>query len=149
MGFDPGFVTDPGVTRRVPCFQFTAQPVELVPDLTPRHGDLRGNFRRRDLFPVEMITPPVRFIPNAFKVAGDGVQGIAGIPETIKLRVVPVAFCFAAQDFLREQSFAPEGHDPFGVQILGMKAPQAHDGLLRGRVARFHLRFDAFQVGAG
>jgi len=43
-----------------------------------------------------------------------------------ELRMMPVAFGFAAEHFLRKQCFAPQRDESAGVQVFRVQRPQSH-----------------------
>jgi len=51
-------------------------------------------------------------------------------PEALELRVMPISFRGALEHGAREQAFAPERNQTSGIEVPGMKRPEAHRGPL-------------------
>lgn len=82
---------------------------------------------RDDFGGVKGVTPARGLCVDGFEIRGNGDDRVTVRAETNELRVVPVAFGQPAQDFLREESFAPEGDKALGVEVFGMQSPDAHE----------------------
>ncbi len=94
--------------------------------LAPRADNRFGRPCMSNFSGIERIAAPYRFIVNSSKVERNGCKRVRMGPKACELRVVPVAFCFAEQDLLREQRFAPERNQSPGIQIFGMERPESH-----------------------
>ena len=75
---------------------------------------------------VEGITAVGRLRVHGFEEGGDGCDGFCVRLKTEELRVMAVAFGFAAENFLRQQGLAPESDEAFGVEIFRVQGPESH-----------------------
>jgi hypothetical protein len=79
-----------------------------------------------DLRTVELITSSFRFREHRHQVSCHGHHRISMRLEPEELRMMAIALRLAAQDFLREQRFAPQRDQSFGIEIFWVQRPQAH-----------------------
>jgi hypothetical protein len=73
-----------------------------------------------------VITAPACFLVHRFEEGCYGGDGLCVRLKSDELRMIPVTFGFAAQNFLRQQCLAPERDQPFGIEIFWMQGPQSH-----------------------
>ena len=104
-------------------------PLEMFPFVTQLSISLT-NFSTESLFhnfpPVKLITPFGRFSVNCSQIARNRRHRLALRPEPGQLRMVPVATRLPAQNFLRQQRFAPQRHQTAHIQMSRMNRPKSH-----------------------
>jgi len=61
-----------------------------------------------------------------FEKGCDGCDGFGVRLKADELRVMAIAFGFAAQNFLRQQRLTPKGDEAFGVEIFWVQSPESH-----------------------
>jgi plasmid stabilization system protein ParE len=94
--------------------------------LAARLDQLAGETRRRNLIRVESVPPPIRFFGQHREISRDGFYRFRLRLESGKLRVARVPARFAAQNFLRQQSFPPRRHQSFRIEMTRMNRPEPH-----------------------
>src|SRR5579859_2065270 len=107
----------------------------LVGQLSVGFPDPPPKFRSTDFRSVEGVAPPATLRKNDSQVVGHCGGRLGDFPETQQLRMVAVSFRKTLQDFLSQQSFAPQSYQSFGIQISRVDCPQSHDrrNLIKGR----------------
>ena len=63
---------------------------------------------------------------DGFEKCGYGRDRFWMSLEADELRVVTVALGFSSKDFLRQQRFAPECDEAFGIEVFGVDGPESH-----------------------
>lgn len=116
-------------SRVVAPAEFALQMFPLVKQLPARLGQAAAGFRPGNLRSIEPVAASHGFGADFTQVAGDGGDRVVGGAEARELRMMPVAFGFSAQNFLRQQTFAPKRDEAAGVEIFRMQCPEAHSAL--------------------
>lgn len=107
--------------------QLHLQVFPFVVDLPARDGE-RGDPRGgRKMDGGETVPPFCGLGLNGVEVGRDATQRRPAPPKSFELRVVPVPAGSSSKDGPGQQTFTPQRHEPPGVEILGMQAPQAHE----------------------
>jgi len=63
---------------------------------------------------------------HSFEESGERLDRFCMRLKPNKLRVMAVAFGFAAQDLLRQQRFAPKRDESFRIKIFRVQSPKSH-----------------------
>lgn len=98
----------------------------LVKQLAVGFRQLDFDAAASDFGNIKLIAAADGFVVNRFEKRRNGGGGFCVGAKAVELRMMPVAFGLAAQDFLCQQGFAPEGDQAFGVEIFRVQRPQAH-----------------------
>lgn len=72
-----------------------------------------------------MVIATGRFAHHRAEIFSDRRRRRACTFETVELRMVFIAFGFAAQHFLRKQSLAPQRGQSLSIEIFRMERPEA------------------------
>ena len=110
----------------IALFQFALQMLPFVKQLLVGCCDFPAGLRGGNFPAVEFVAAPGGFNVNSPEITRNCRHGIGLGAEPGQLRMLPVPPGLVLQNFLREQRFAPQRHQPFGVEIAGMNRPQAH-----------------------
>ena len=81
---------------------------------------------RADFRASKLITAPGRLFVHCFEECRDGGDRFCVRLKPYELRMMAVAFGFAAQDFLREQRLPPKRDQSFGIEIFRVQGPKSH-----------------------
>jgi hypothetical protein len=103
----PRRFTDPNLFHQV-------RPLEVK--LAARDGNSAGPASADDLRSVERISATFRLSVDNPEVIHDRRDRLPAAPEPFQLRMVPVSLRLAAEDLLRQQAFAPDGHQAARIQ---------------------------------
>ena len=115
-----------GEFGRGPQLQLSAQVGPLVKQLSSRRRYLLRCAPRSNLRCVKAITSRDCFLENGMQVSGDCLSRISLIKEPDQLWMTFVTPGLVLQDFLREQCFSPQSHQPLSIEIAGVNCPETH-----------------------
>lgn len=104
--------------------KFRFEPPPFVQQLSLAHREFSAVPAGNDFFGPKMVVAPRCFMHDGDEVFAERSRRCPGTLEAIKLRVVLVALGFAAQYFLREQSFAPQRGQSLSIEIFRMEGPE-------------------------
>ena len=76
---------------------------------------------------IELVAARQCLCANRGEVTVDGGARSRAQPESLQLRMLPVAIGTAAKDFAGEQRFSPKGDQTLRIGIFGVKRPQSHE----------------------
>ena len=108
--------------------ELAMEVLPFVGHLTSSDRDFPAGVRNRDFGRVEVIAARLGFGVQTAEEFREGSNGVGVGFEAGELGVVAVAAGRALQDLLGEQGFAPGGDEALGVEIAGVKCPEAHEG---------------------
>src|SRR5262249_8336247 len=108
----PRRFTDPNLFHQV-------RPLEGK--LAARDGDSAGTASADDLRSIEQISAPYRLSLGDPEVSHDRRDRLPAAPEPFQLRMMTVSLRLAAENLLRQQAFAPDGHKASRIQKGRMK----------------------------
>jgi hypothetical protein len=115
-----------GQQLRRALFQFSPQVFPLIPQLAVCFVQLNGDAMTRDFRAVKFVAASRGFVVHGFEEGRERGDGIFMRLKAAELRMMFVAPGFSAQDFLRQQRFAPKRDQAFGVEIFWVNSPQTH-----------------------
>ena len=110
--------------RTAAQFSFQMRPLEK--QLSARLGDFCGAARSRNFAAIEFVTARVGLTRDCVEISRDASEREFLLLKSLQLGMTRVAARFAAQNFLREQSFTPNRDERFRIQISWMNRPEPH-----------------------
>src|SRR5579871_2196675 len=112
--------------RRCATSQLSRQVLPLVLELTGGHGERHPPTYRADLRRIKCVATCAGLGMDAAQVLRYCRQCCPMTAEAMQLRMGSVAAGLPAQHRLRQQRFAPQGHEPACIEIARMQRPEAH-----------------------
>ncbi len=110
--------------------------VQFIAELAVGKGDERDRVADPDFALVIVVAPAETFFINCPEIKINCGDGIFLHTETGELGVVSVTPGFVFEDLAGKQALPPEGGQPLGVQVAGMKTPESHEGIVSVLVLR-------------
>jgi hypothetical protein len=99
-------------------------PFEL--ELTARDSESTGCSGATDLLGRKTVTAVHCLAVNDPQVLGNEGDGERLLPKPKKLRVMDVSRRLSLEYGLGKKSFPPQSHQPAGIEVLWMEAPDSH-----------------------
>jgi len=112
--------------ERPALFELPLEVFPFVIQLSVCFGNFSTEPLRHDFSPVKLITAFRRLSVNRSQIACNRRYWVFLRPEPGQLRMVPVTTRLPAQNFLRQQSFAPQCHQTTHIQVSRMNRPKSH-----------------------
>lgn len=109
--------------RSIALTDFFFEAFPFVGHLSRGDGDTKTPPLRADFGAIKLVTSGNRLVVNGPEVARDGCQRIVAVAKSLQLRVVPIALCFALQDFLGKERLTPERHQATAIEERRVKGP--------------------------
>jgi hypothetical protein len=107
-------------------FEFAAQVFPFVKQLAVGFLEHNCFLAAANFRTVEGITASGCFLVHGFQECRDSGDGRRVRLKTDELRMMAVAFGFAAEDLLRQQRLAPKRDQALGVEIFRVQSPEPH-----------------------
>ena len=134
------------IPRDVSFVKLSQQVLPFELQLTRRRREPRYFTESRQLRAVEGVAADRCLGVDLGKIRVDRHARRRAVAKSPQLRVVSVTDRTASQNGSSEQRFAPKRHQPFGVEIPGVKRPESHDvlGRANGSTPIASIRCPAF-----
>jgi hypothetical protein len=126
MRFGRGNAFVRGQDLRRALLQLSAQVRPFVKQLAVGFFQHDHSREPRNFRTVEFITAPRGLFVHGFEEGSERCHGFCVGLKPDELRVMPVAFGFAAQDLLRQQRLPPERDESLGVEVFRVQGPKPH-----------------------
>lgn len=108
---------------RVAQDQLAPQVFQFKSQLSAGSRDLFRLTCCRDLAAIDAVTAPFGFGMNCREIGSNTGQGINQFAKARQLWMMAVTTGLSAQDFLRQQGFAPQREQSHAVEIARMQCP--------------------------
>jgi len=136
-----------GPPLRIAQCKFLHQVMPFEPKLATGNIEAAGRARATDLGGIKTVTPGHCLLVNNAQILGNGADGRRLPQKPNKLGVVHVSFRLSHENGLGEKTFAPQGNETSGIEVLRMQTPDTHGCRLFSfgpHPPRMHERTHAF-----
>jgi hypothetical protein len=108
-------------------------PAQLGAQMRRLEGDLRACDRHAlahagpaELGAIEAVATPLRLVADHGQVRVEARQRAPAAAKALELGMAAVTTRGPAEHGAREKPLAPDGHEPGGIEVSWMQAPEAH-----------------------
>jgi hypothetical protein len=108
-------------------------PAQLGAEMSPLEVDLRAGDRHAlphagpaELGAIEAVAAPRRLLADHGQVRVEARHRAPAAAKALELGMPAVAARGPAEHGAREEPLAPDGHEPGGIEVSWMQAPETH-----------------------